>query len=75
MEHLITVKDLLAVVSRRNEKKCSYDNNANPLNSQTQSNIEETHPAWLPTTYCLKRELPAFISYFQQRDKLYVLLT
>jgi len=29
----------------------------------------QTSPAWLPTTFNMKTELPLFVSYFQQREK------
>ncbi|XP_065347184.1 tubulin--tyrosine ligase-like protein 12 [Cloeon dipterum] len=57
-ESVITVKDLLCVVCRRKAdpgKEC---------NSQTL----EMQPAWLPTTYNLKTELPLFVSYFEHRE-------
>lgn len=56
-ENVITIKDLLAIVSRRN-------------NSITGS-ISDTLPFlpnWLPTTYNMSTELPKFISYFQHRE-------
>ncbi|KAJ8898299.1 hypothetical protein PR048_003659 [Dryococelus australis] len=56
-EHVITVKDLLAIVCRRNNVgKIDVD----PLSL-------ETYPSWLPTTYNLKTELPKFVCYFQNR--------
>ena len=55
-ESIITVKDLLAIISQRASKK------------PTDPDTLETNPAWLPTTYNLKTELPKFISYFQHRD-------
>lgn len=57
-ENVITIKDLLAIVSRRN-------------NSITGS-ISDTLPFlpnWLPTTYNMSTELPKFISYFQHREE------
>lgn len=56
-ENVITIKDLLAIVSRRN-------------NSITGSFSETLPflPNWLPTTYNLSTELPKFISYFQHRE-------
>ncbi|XP_075738617.1 tubulin tyrosine ligase-like 12 isoform X4 [Rhipicephalus microplus] len=59
-EHVLTVKDLLALVCRRG--CCSQEPlvDADSLSSQ---------PPWLPTTYNLQTELPHFVSYYQQRQK------
>lgn len=57
-EHVLTVKDLLALVCRR-------DTQGGPTVDPT---TLSTLPAWLPTTYNLKTELPQFVSYFQQRQ-------
>lgn len=57
-EHVLTVKDLLAIICRR---ACKQDN------KQGETEIE--NPSWFPVTYCLKRELAKFVSYFQRRDK------
>ncbi|XP_042874118.1 tubulin--tyrosine ligase-like protein 12 isoform X1 [Penaeus japonicus] len=56
-EHLITVKDLLAIVCRR------------AADQEKSEDKETSGPAWLPITYCLKRELVKFISLFQRREK------
>lgn len=56
-EHLITVKDLLAVVCRRSADLSKEEEN------------ELNGPSWLPLTYCLKRELVKFASLFQRREK------
>ncbi|XP_071521090.1 tubulin--tyrosine ligase-like protein 12 [Panulirus ornatus] len=63
-EHLVTVKDLLAVVCRR----------AIELEKEEEEEEGEdkqcvTGPTWLPLTYCLKRELVKFASLFQRREK------
>ena len=55
-ENVVTIKDLLAIVSRR-----SIEKHHNP-------ETLETYPQWLPTTYNLKTELKEFVSYFQNRD-------
>ncbi|KAM7298119.1 hypothetical protein ISCGN_018745 [Ixodes scapularis] len=57
-EHVLTVKDLLALVCRR-------DAQGGPTVDPA---TLATLPAWLPTTYNLKTELPQFVSYFQQRQ-------
>jgi tubulin--tyrosine ligase-like protein 12 len=58
-ENVITIKDLLAIVSRRNS------------NDSGQSELEtlETNPLWLPTTFNLKTELLKFVSYYQRRQE------
>ncbi|XP_063235644.1 tubulin--tyrosine ligase-like protein 12 [Bacillus rossius redtenbacheri] len=56
-EHVITIKDLLAIVCRRVNNGTGCD-----------SLSLETYPLWLPTTYNLKTELPKFVSYFQHRE-------
>jgi len=58
-EHVITIKDLLPIVSRRKLSK-----GIKSFNPET----FETHPLWLPTTYNLKTELTKFVSYFQNRE-------
>ncbi|XP_068236144.1 tubulin--tyrosine ligase-like protein 12 isoform X2 [Palaemon carinicauda] len=57
-EHLLTVKDLLAIVCYRTDKQ-----------EHNQEDLEVKNPAWFPVTYCLKRELAKFVSYFQRREK------
>ena len=52
----MTLKDLLAVTSRR-AAKCNID-----------PDTLEGNPKWLPVTYNLNTELPQFISYFQHRE-------
>lgn len=56
-ENVITIKDLLAIVSRRNNSTMGSSSDALPL-----------LPIWLPTTYNMSTELPKFISYFQHRE-------
>lgn len=58
-EHVLTVKDLLALVCRRG---CDGGILVDP-DSLT------SRPLWLPTTYNLQTELPHFVSYYQQRQK------
>ncbi|XP_076444992.1 tubulin--tyrosine ligase-like protein 12 [Babylonia areolata] len=55
-EMILTVKDLLAIVSRRAAKKPP----PTPL---------ALEPKWLPVTFNLETELPQFVSYFQAREK------
>ncbi|XP_026760696.1 tubulin--tyrosine ligase-like protein 12 [Galleria mellonella] len=57
-EYVITIKDLLAIVARR----CANTN----VNS---CDLLVTHPAWLPTTFNLKTELPKFVAYYTQRKR------
>ncbi|XP_041969397.1 tubulin--tyrosine ligase-like protein 12 [Aricia agestis] len=55
-EFIITIKDLLAIVARRvtdNNKHSKFDH----------------HPAWLPTTFNMKTELPNLVACFMQRQK------
>lgn len=59
-ENVLTIKDLLCVVCRR-----MADNDNSDQGRQLQ-----TLPRWLPTTFNLKTELPQFVSYYQQREKL-----
>ncbi|XP_053613850.1 tubulin--tyrosine ligase-like protein 12 [Plodia interpunctella] len=54
-EYVITIKDLLAIVSRRCAKKCD------------KLGVLETSPAWLPTTFNMKTELSKFVAYYMQR--------
>lgn len=55
-ENVVTIKDLLAIVSRRSIQKHHEEITLN------------TYPSWLPTTYNLKTELREFVSYFQNRE-------
>lgn len=55
-EYILTIKDLLSIVCRRNKK-------------DTEKNSLETSPDWLPTTFNLKTELLKFMSYYQNREK------
>lgn len=55
-ENVVTIKDLLAIVSRR-----SIEKHHDP-------ETLTTYPQWLPTTYNLKTELKEFVSYFQNRE-------
>lgn len=55
-EYVLTIKDLLCIVSRRK-------------NYSITENLEMT-PKWLPITYNLLTELKQFVSYFQNRKKL-----
>lgn len=56
-ENVITIKDLLAIVSRRNTSITGSISDTLPF-----------LPNWLPTTYNMSTELPKFISYFQHRE-------
>ena len=56
-EGVLTVKDFLCVVCRRNAEKDRGDGNLASL------------PKWLPITFDLQNELPKFVSYFQQREE------
>lgn len=58
-EHILTVKDLFAIVCRRQNTGQSVD-----------SNTLETSPDWLATTYNLQTEVVKFVSYFQRRAKM-----
>ena len=58
-ENVITVKDLLSVISRRVQKK----------ESKETKDIFENTPSWLPITFNLKTEIPKFVSYYQQREE------
>lgn len=55
-EYILTIKDLLSIICRRNSKGID-------------KNYLETSPEWLPTTYNLKTELLKFMSYFENREK------
>jgi len=59
-EHVLTVKDLLAIVSRRSAKDGII------LDEATMTSF----PSWLPLTYNLNTELDSFVSCFQRREKL-----
>jgi tubulin--tyrosine ligase-like protein 12 len=68
-ENVLTIKDLLCVVCRRMGD--NVENNAESQNVENNAESRlETSPTWLPTTFNLKTELPKFVSYFQQREKL-----
>ncbi|CAH2094704.1 unnamed protein product [Euphydryas editha] len=56
-EYVITIKDLLAIIARRGHKQ---NNDGDKL---------VTMPAWLPTTFNMKTELPKLVSYYMQRKK------
>ena len=58
-ENVITVKDLLSIVSRRTK-----DEGHGMLDD-----VLESNPRWLPITFNLKTEIPKFVSYYQQREK------
>ncbi|XP_068619186.1 tubulin--tyrosine ligase-like protein 12 [Battus philenor] len=58
-EYIITIKDLLAIISRRS---MSEDNNAS-------HDKLETAPAWLPATFNMKTEFPRLVSYYMQRKQ------
>lgn len=64
-ENVLTIKDLLCVVCRRMADTAVVDNDNSDQGRQLQ-----TLPRWLPTTFNLKTELPQFVSYYQQREKL-----
>ena len=64
-ENVVTVKDLLSIVSRRMKSKES-DVNRNGQNGESLN----CSPKWLPVTFNLKTEIPKFVSYYQQREKL-----
>lgn len=55
-EYILTIKDLLSIVCRRNSK-------------DIEKTTLQTSPDWLPTTYNLKTELLKFMSYYQNREK------
>lgn len=58
-ENVITIKDLLAIVSRRIAEASGKYCDGETL---------KTHPEWLPTTFNLKTELVKFVSYYQARE-------
>lgn len=54
-ENIITIKDLLAIVCRRQKS--------------TSSSLDTVLLSpWIPTTYNMSTELPKFVSYFQHRE-------
>ena len=55
-ENVITIKDLLCVVSRRSHKENGDGTGSNG-------------PEWLPLTFNLKTELREFVSCYQSRDQ------
>lgn len=55
-EYVLTVKDLLAIVSRRAAKKDSASKDK-----------FDTQPAWLPTTFNMKTELSNLVACYMQR--------
>lgn len=55
-EYVITVKDLLAIVSRRASDK--YNNDGDSL---------QTGPRWLPTTFNMKTEFVKLVAYYMKR--------
>ncbi|TMS32341.1 hypothetical protein L596_000194 [Steinernema carpocapsae] len=57
-ENLLTVKDLFAACILSSPHGKSFDDKT-----------LEYEPAWLPTTFNLEMELPAFVSHFQKREK------
>ncbi|XP_075982717.1 tubulin tyrosine ligase-like 12 [Anticarsia gemmatalis] len=57
-EYITTIKDLLAVIARRASDKYNNDNDS-----------LETSPAWLPTTFNMKTELPKLVAYYMRRKK------
>ncbi|OWR43987.1 tubulin-tyrosine ligase protein 12 [Danaus plexippus plexippus] len=55
-EYVVTIKDILAIIARRNNK--------------IYGNAElETFPTWLPTTFNMKTELSKLVAYYMQRKK------
>jgi len=59
-EHVLTVKDLLAIIGRRGAK------NGIVLDEKTMG----SSPPWLPLTYNADAELDSFVSVFQKRERL-----
>lgn len=57
-ENVVTIKDLLAIVSRRTSEK------------HLDPDTLKTYPVWLPTTYNLKTELRQFLSNYQKREAM-----
>jgi len=64
-ENVLTIKDLLCVVCRRQQ---SGEENDHVCSSEGVE--EDPHPKWLPITFNLQTELPKFVSYYQRREKL-----
>jgi len=58
-ENVITIKDLLCIVCRRNSNNFE----------DCELKALETKPLWLPTTFNLKTELLKFVSYYQRRQE------
>uniref|UniRef100_A0A6V7MDL2 Tubulin--tyrosine ligase-like protein 12 SET-like domain-containing protein n=1 Tax=Bracon brevicornis TaxID=1563983 RepID=A0A6V7MDL2_9HYME len=56
-ENVLTVKDLLSIICRRQAGEQKYD-----------PETLKTYPKWLPATYNLSTELVQFISYYQNRE-------
>ncbi|KAK4329348.1 hypothetical protein Pmani_000297 [Petrolisthes manimaculis] len=70
-EYLLTLKNLLAVVSHR-ASHLHHDDNQDKEDQETKDEKHSNtnnYPSWLPHTYCLKRELHKFVSVFQRREK------
>ena len=66
-ENVITVKDLLSIVSRR----IGVGNTGYVQND----GLNDGSPKWLPITFNLKTEIPKFVSYYQHREKWLVNIT
>lgn len=64
-ENVLTIKDLLAIVSRR-----GVTETASAEGKYCDDTTLKTYPKWLPTTFNLKTELVAFASYYQARQAL-----
>lgn len=67
-EYVITIKDLLAVICRRQNNEINT-NDLNCFDKAYKVKKLETYPRWLPTTYNLKTELIQFASYYQNRKQ------
>jgi len=61
-EMVLTVKSVLPVVCRRG------------ITPVIDPVTLESSPRWLPATFNLETELAQFVSYFQHREKQYLLL-
>ncbi|KAI5633049.1 tubulin-tyrosine ligase family domain-containing protein [Phthorimaea operculella] len=57
-EFVVTIKDLLTIIARRCNDR-----------SVTNGNKFETSPAWWPTTFNMKTELPQLVAYYMQRKQ------